>query len=110
MSDQTLGEAVANWRAAEAALRQIAKNGGRTRATSRAILRHDSIIGAAQTALMAAGQRELVGILIDEAELAERLACNPDRPEIAARLSIARMDIRRFVQLLGDRALEPNLT
>lgn len=104
---QTIGQAVATYRKSEAALRAIARNGGRTRATTHAVQRHELLIRQAELALLTDRQTALVGLLVEEAQLSERIASAPlERPELRGRLQVARMDIQRFVRLLGDREME----
>lgn len=101
----TIADMIDDHRNAEAALRGIARNGGRIRATTNAVDRHSRIAADALRALLLAGQKALVGMLTEEAKLAERLAGGVARPELKGRLDVIRMDIRRFRSLIGDRGL-----
>lgn len=64
-----------------------------SRATEAALANHDVRI------LVANGQRELVGALVEEAALAERIRTAPEpRPELALRLAGVRSRIRTLTK------------
>lgn len=92
-------------RAAETALRGIRRNKGRTMATTAAVRRHEGIAEHFTSALLAAGHRELAGLLQVEASLAERVAGQPRtaRPELRSRLAAARAELRKILAEAKNR-------
>lgn len=105
----TVGEAIVAFRDSERALRKIAKNGGRTAASTNAAERHDAIVRHAEVQLLDSGHRELAGQLTEEASLALRIAESKAngiaRPELQGHLDVARIDIRRYLRLNGWKSL-----
>lgn len=89
-------EAIDSYRYAACSLRGIARRGGRTGATTKAIEFHEQQQAHAVQALLAAGRRVLVGELVEEEQLAERLMgiAATERPELRERLNNVRRCIR----------------
>lgn len=108
MTPTTVEEAIYDFRTGEAALRGIARNAGRTRATTRAISRHEAVIQTATQALLAGGHKELVGNLTEEARLQERLSQLPKgqaRPELKARKDACSAAVRGYLKSDGAKSL-----
>lgn len=103
-AQDTLGEIVDTYRSANAAIRKIRKNDGRTAATTKAIQRHERTAYQAMRLLIDNKHKYIAGELTDEQHLIYRLDASTFRREqLEARLENCRRDIRRFVKLLGDR-------
>lgn len=85
---------IIQYREAAAALRAIARNNGKTAATTSAIERREADKGTAINALMAAGERGIVGLLVEEEKLANRDWQN--RPELKARILQIRRELRQL--------------
>jgi hypothetical protein len=90
----TTAQAISTVRANYAALRRLATSGGRTAATTNAIVRRRLAIEAASQAL----PRSVAGALAYENTLLENLAVSRrngvDRPELVARLANCRRQVR----------------
>ncbi len=100
----TLGELISTYRFANASLRKIRSNGGRTQATTNAIARHEATANAAMRLLIDNNHKYIAGELTAEQHLIARLHASTFRREVLeVRLESSRRDIRRFVNLLGDR-------
>lgn len=74
--------------------------GGRnSRATLLALAHHEQVKTAAVEALLAAGERSLIGLLVEEASLADRLrqarATGQPRPELTDRILGIRRQLRQ---------------
>lgn len=97
----TLADLADAIRTAERARRGIYRNDGRTRATTRALARHQAITDAAFRELTNRSRtdrvaREVVGLLIDETRTALRLM-DSDRPELRARQVATRRRLRALL-------------
>jgi hypothetical protein len=88
----------ARYRAAAAALRGIRARSGQTAATTSAVDRHEAIKATAVADLMDGGHRHLVGLLVAEEGLAERMRIarllGQARPELADRLLTTRRQLK----------------
>lgn len=91
------------YRSSAAALRGIRARNGKTAATDAAIDRHEKTKADSVEALLAADRfdpdtRHLVGLLVAEEDLAERLRTarrlGQDRPELQARINAIRAELR----------------
>jgi len=92
---KTISEAAADFREANAAMRKIAKNGGRTAASSNALLRHQVIAVRAMRFILDAGERPAAGFLTEEDHLIENIAKSvTPRPDLKRRLNTVRRDLR----------------
>jgi hypothetical protein len=94
----TTREAIDLYRNAASALRGIKRRGGRTRATTSAIRRHEAAQHAAIVWLEAHGDRITTGWLVEEEKCADRLMGVPrgERLELRERLSHARAALRQY--------------
>jgi hypothetical protein len=88
---------VSRWRAAQTALRAIDANGGRNANTVYARAAHTRQAEQVITDLLLAGHRELAGELTGEAGLLRRLRPGTARPELSARLALARRRIKAAI-------------
>jgi hypothetical protein len=92
-------EPARRYRAAAQALRGIRSRNGRTAATTKAIARHEAIKAAAVADLLGRGETGLVGLLVQEEKLAERLRGGVERPELAGLLMEIRRKLNRWQDL-----------
>lgn len=92
---------VLRYRDAGAALRGIARNRGRTAATTNAVARHHLDQAMAVAVLMDGDHKEVVGLLVAEQALRGRLVGSPARPELYARLRATTAHIVALVQEVG---------
>lgn len=99
----TVNEAIDAYRHAAQAIRGINARDGHTRATLKAIESHEADQAQVVRALEGTDYRNLVGVLIEEEELAERLRIarrsGETRPELVSRLKEAREFLRAFKAL-----------
>jgi hypothetical protein len=95
----TVPDAIRLYKESKSTLRQLERRGGRTGATTKAIGRHQRNVIIATNALIGHGLRSVVGDLVEEANLRDRLHADPERPELYNRLRETERRIRYDLDL-----------